>query len=126
MKSLADGLPVDIARQVDPEWRKNELEYWDVREDLLREYRGRWIAFSRGEVVASGTRPVVVFQAAHETDQHPFITCVGHEDKPYRLRRTTFDYDTASSYGSTWTEKNTRVNCTRTFQARNGCWVEMC
>jgi len=24
MKSLADGLPPDIARQIHPEWRKNE------------------------------------------------------------------------------------------------------
>lgn len=32
MKSLADGLPADVARQVHPDWRKNEAAYWTVRE----------------------------------------------------------------------------------------------
>ena len=28
MKSLADELPPEIARQIDPDWRKNEAAYW--------------------------------------------------------------------------------------------------
>src|SRR5438105_1469915 len=28
MKSLADGLPPDVARQVHPDWRKNEAAPW--------------------------------------------------------------------------------------------------
>ena len=27
MKSLADGLPAEIARQIDPNWRKNDTVY---------------------------------------------------------------------------------------------------
>jgi hypothetical protein len=93
MKSLADGLPPDIARQVHPEWRKNESEYWTVRDQLLTQHRGQWIAFAGGAVVASGARPVLVFQAARRVTEHPYIVCVGREDEPYRMRRAIFHYD---------------------------------
>ena len=46
MKSLADALPPEITRQISPEWRKNEAEYWAVRDQLLSQYQGQWIAFS--------------------------------------------------------------------------------
>ena len=90
MKSLADGLPPEIAKQVHPDWRKNELAYWDVRETLLNHFRDKWIAFSNGRVIASDTRPVLVFQAAHESGEHPFVICVGHEEEGVRMRRSTF------------------------------------
>lgn len=96
MKSLADGLPVEIASQVHPDWRKNEATYWTVRDELLGQYFGKWIGFADGMVVASGTRPVVVFHEAHQAAEHPYMICVGREDEPYRMRRSTFAYD--SSY----------------------------
>lgn len=93
MKSLADGLPAEIARQVHPEWKKNETTYWGVRDQLLAQFQGQWIGFARGVVVASGTRPVVVFHAAHQAAEHPYVICVGREDQPYRMRRANFAYD---------------------------------
>lgn len=87
MKSLADGLPPEIAKQVHPDWRKNEADYWATRDQLLASYKGQWIGFAEGRVVASGTRPVMVFDAAMQASQHPFVTCVGHEDRPYRMLR---------------------------------------
>jgi hypothetical protein len=95
MKSLADGLPPEIARQIHPDWRKNEAAYWAVRDQLLGQFEGRWIGFADGRVVASGTRPVIVFQAAHEAAQHPYVICVGREEEPYRMRRVSFAYDTS-------------------------------
>jgi hypothetical protein len=95
MKSLADGLPPEIARQVHPDWRKNEAAYWAVRDQLLGQYQDQWIGFANGMVVASGTRPVVVFHAAHQAAEHPFVVCVGREQEPYRLRRANFVYDTS-------------------------------
>ncbi len=94
MKSLADGLPPEIAQQIHPEWRKNEAAYWEIRESLLDDYGGKWIAFSNGGVIASGPRPDLVFQAAHESGEHPFVICVGHEDEPpYRMRGPRFRHD---------------------------------
>ena len=93
MKSLADNLPPEIASQIHPNWRKNEAGYWAVRDQLVPQYRNQWIGFADGVVVASGTSPVAVFHAAAATGQHPFVTCVGREDEPCRIRRVRFPYD---------------------------------
>ncbi len=95
MKSLADGLPPDIAGQIHPDWRKNEAAYWVVRDQLLAQYAGQWIGFADGKVVASGTRPVAVLHAARQAAPHPYMICVGREDEPYRMRRANFAYDTS-------------------------------
>jgi predicted aspartyl protease len=93
MQSLADRLPPEIACQIHPDWRKNEAAYWSVRDHLLPRYQGQWIGFADGAVIASGTSPVAVFQAAEATGRNPFVTCVGHEDEPTRMRRASFAYD---------------------------------
>jgi hypothetical protein len=86
MKSLADALPPEIAAQIHPDWRRNEAEYWAVRDRLLGEYEGKWIGFADGVVIASGTSPVEVFHAAEASGRHPFVICVGHEEEPCRIR----------------------------------------
>ncbi len=93
MQSLADQLPPEIARQIHPDWRKNEADYWAARDQLLSQYAGQWIGFADGAVVASGTSPVAVFHAAEASGRHPFVTCVGREDEPCRMRRASFPYD---------------------------------
>jgi hypothetical protein len=94
MKSLIDGLPPEIAKRIGLDWRKNETEYWAHRDELLPKYRDQWIGFANGDVIASGTSPVEVFHAAQASGQHPFVTCVGHEYEPCRIRRAVFSYDT--------------------------------
>lgn len=94
MKSLADELPPDIAKQVSAEWRKNEADYWSIRPQLIGQYAGMWVGFSDGKVVAAGKRPVMVAHAAKEAAEHPFVTCVGHEGESFRMRRVEFPYDT--------------------------------
>ncbi len=93
MQSLADGLPAEIAQQVHPEWRKNEADYWAVREQLLEQYRDQWIGFANGQIIASGRSAVRVLHAADEVDSHSFVTCVGREHEPCRMRRAIFSYD---------------------------------
>jgi hypothetical protein len=95
VKSLTNGLPPDVAAQVHPAWRANEAAYWAVRDSLLAGYRGRWVAFADGAVVASGTSPVEVLRAAAQSGRHPFVARVGAEDEPTRMRRASFAYDTA-------------------------------
>ena len=87
MKNIADQLPPEIARQLHPDRRKNEAAYWAVRDQLLDQYRGQWIGFADGKVIASGTSPVTVLHAAEATGRNPFVTCVGREDEPVRMRR---------------------------------------
>ena len=93
MKSPVDALPLDIAKQIDPDWRKNEAAYWAVRDQLLSQYRDQWIGFADGAVVASGSSPVAVFHAAESAARSPFVTCVGREEEPVRMRRVSFAYD---------------------------------
>ena len=96
MNSLADGLPVEIAQQIHPNWRKNEAGYWSGRDGILDQYQGQWIGFADGDVIAAATTPLQVFIAVQQSDRHPFIVRVGHEDEPwYRIRRTRFSYDAA-------------------------------
>ena len=93
MKSIIDQLPPDIARQLNPDRRKNEEDYWAVRDQLVTLYQGQWIGFAGGKVIASGASPVAVFAAAEGTGLHPFLICVGEEDQPCRVRRAAFPYD---------------------------------
>jgi hypothetical protein len=95
VQSLIDGLPQEIARQIHPDWRRNESSYWTVRDQLLATYRGRWIGFADGVVIAFGSSPVDVFHQAQASGLHPFVTCVGREFEPCQMRRCGFPYDTA-------------------------------
>src|SRR6266446_677918 len=94
MKSLADGLPPEIAKQIHPDWRKNEAEYWAVRDQLLAQYKDKWIGFADGKVIATGTSPVAVFHAAENSGRNPYVTCVGRENEPVRMRRASFAFNT--------------------------------
>jgi hypothetical protein len=88
MRSLADGLPPEIASRIHPDWRKNEQGYWAARDSLLPRYRGQWIAFADGAVIAAASTPLEVFLAIQQSGRHPFVVRVGHEDEPwYRIRR---------------------------------------
>ncbi len=93
MTSLADRLPPEVAGRIHPDWRKNEAAYWAVRDQLLAQYAGRWIGFDSGTVIASGRSPVAVFHEAEASGRNPFVTCVGREDEPSRMRRSSFPYD---------------------------------
>jgi len=96
MKSLADGLSPEIAQRIHADWSKNEAAYWAVRDQLLPQYQGRWIAFADGAVTAAASTPLEVFLAIHQSGGHPFVIRVGYEDKPwYRIRRTSFSCNVA-------------------------------
>jgi hypothetical protein len=64
MKSPADKRPPEIARQIHPDWRKNEADYGIVRVQLLSQYQGQWIGFADGKVIA--TEPVPVGEVASQ------------------------------------------------------------
>ena len=94
MESLLDKLPAEIGKRINPQWRKNEADYWAKRPSLLADYTNKWIGFANGKVIACGTSAVEIFHVAQATGQHPFVTCVGHEHEPNRMRRLSFSYDT--------------------------------
>jgi hypothetical protein len=95
MKSIADQLPPEIAKQIHPDWRKNELAYWAVRDQLLSKYSNQWVAFADDAVIVNSTSPVDVLHAAQQSGRHPFVICVGKENEPDRIRRSVYAYDTS-------------------------------
>ena len=96
MKSLADALPPEIAQQIHPDWRKNEVAYWSLRDLLVGQYQGQWIGFADGAVIVAASTPLEIFLVVEQSSRHPFVIRVGHEDEPwYRIRRASFAYDTA-------------------------------
>lgn len=94
MKPIANELPAEIAQQLHPDRIKNEQDYWAARDTLLETYRGQWVGFAQGRVIASGRSPVAVLRDAEQSGLHPFLICVGSESHPTRIRRQTFGYDT--------------------------------
>jgi hypothetical protein len=98
VKSIADQSPPEIASQIDPAWRKNEADYWAVREQLLSRYKDQWVGFPDGAVIASGASPVAVFHDAEASGLHPFFICVGREDEPSRIRRVALPSDAGSAH----------------------------
>ena len=93
MSQLIDQLPPEIAAQIHPDWRRNEARYWAQREGLLADYRDQWIGFADGNVIATGQSPVDVFHRALELAPHAYFTCVGRENEPCIIRRSSFAYD---------------------------------
>ncbi len=87
MTSLADALPPEIAQRIHPDWRKNEAAYWAMRDQLLGQYRGQWIAFADDAVIAACQTSLDVLHTPGVMERHPFVICVGREDQPYRIRR---------------------------------------
>lgn len=93
MNGIMDRLPPEVAQQVHPDWQRNESAYWARRESLRREYEGQWIGFADESVIAAGSSPVQVLHAAQRSGRPPFVTCVGREDTPQRMRRGSYNYD---------------------------------
>ncbi|MCS4541716.1 MAG: DUF5678 domain-containing protein [Euryarchaeota archaeon] len=69
----------DILSQFDAD----EAAYWSMREELLKEFKGKWVAVHNRKVVASGNNQSEVIKSAYEVlGKSPFyLNCVGEEDK---------------------------------------------
>jgi hypothetical protein len=111
MNSLADALPPEIAQKIHPDWRKNEAAYGAVRDQLLGHYQGQWIAFADGAVIAAHKTSLEVLHTPGVVEQHAFVTCVGREDEPYRIRRATLGYSrrVLSWNPSTWKRHSSAI-----------------
>jgi hypothetical protein len=117
MKSLADALPPEFARQIHPDWRKNEAAYWAVRDQLLAQYQGRWVGFADGTVIAAASTPLELFLAVQQSGRHPFVIRVGHESEPwYRIRRM---------FGSGWMDRSIHASFKQTSSVKSESWAGM-
>jgi len=74
----------------------NEQDYLRMRESLLSQYPGQWVAVHGGKVVAAGADVLNVLEKASASGGHPYVALVGAEDAVvFRTRRSVFAYDGA-------------------------------
>lgn len=67
-----------------------------MRDSLLAQYRGQWVAVQGGKVIVARPSLNEVIDGASSFGGHPYIALVGAEDSfVFRVRRATFAYDQA-------------------------------
>jgi len=72
-------------------FEQDRRDYWTMREQLLASYRGKWVAVHKGRVVAVGTDPLSIMEAALAEDGYAYTNKVGEEDRIIiRQRRVQF------------------------------------
>jgi hypothetical protein len=94
MQIATSDLPGHLRQRLHPDFLANEQRYHQMRDQLLAQYRGQWVAFAGGRVIAAADELFPVMEAAAASGDHPFIARVGEEDTTvFRVRRQEFTYD---------------------------------
>ena len=94
------NLPDDQRQRLHADFLANEQAYWQMRDGLLSNYRGQWLAVDAGKVVAANSDLLVLTDAAASAGGHPYIALVGAEDAVvFRVRKAAFSYDRKPSCG---------------------------
>lgn len=72
----------NIEQLLPQSFRQDEIDYWQVREKLLKIYKGKWIAFHQRKIIASGCDLYqVTLEAFQKSKQGAYITRVGEEEQ---------------------------------------------
>ena len=96
LQSQTSNLPPQQQQQLHPDFLANEQAYLRMRDRLLAQYRGEWVAVAGDKVIATGSRLMEVMEEASREGGHPYIALVGAEDAVvFRSRRAVFAYDQA-------------------------------
>lgn len=96
LPSQTENLPPEQQQRLHADFLANEQAYLQMRDSLLPQYRGQWVAVHDGRVIAAGEDLVTVTEAAAASGGHPYIAKVGEEDAVvFRVRRALFAYDQA-------------------------------
>lgn len=86
-------LPEAYKKYLHKDFLANEEHYWLMREELLKNHRGQWVAIHNGIVVASSDDVWEITDAVGKLGCHAFITKVGEEDLVFKVRRREFAYN---------------------------------
>lgn len=79
---------------VEQGFEQDRQDYWKMRDELLAQYAGKWVALHKGRVVAVGDDPLAIMEPALAEDGYAYTNKVGEEDKiVIRQRRVSFPYD---------------------------------
>jgi hypothetical protein len=90
------NLSPDQQQRLHPDFLANEQDYLRLRDSLLAQYRGQWVAVQDGKVAAAGPNLMEVMEKASAGGGHPYVALMGAEDAVvFRVRRAVFAYDQA-------------------------------
>jgi len=83
---------MNVEQFLPEEFKQDEQDYWQRRNNFLSDYEGKWIAFHNKEVIASGDSIYeVTLLALQKSNSCAYITKVGEEDKlMVKVRRQEF------------------------------------
>lgn len=92
MEKLSNRLPEQEKAHLHNDFLENEESYWRVRESLLSQHRGKWVAVRAGQVVAEADDVLTILDLAANLEGHPYIARVGDEGREFTIR-SVFLYD---------------------------------
>lgn len=96
LQTRTANLPQDQQKRLHADFLADEQAYLQMRDSLLTQYRGQWVAVQGGQVIAAGSSLMAVMEKASTAGGHPYIALVGAEDAAvFRVRRAVFAYDQA-------------------------------
>jgi hypothetical protein len=96
LQTHTSNLTPDQQQRLHGDFLANEQAYLHLREGLLPQYQGQWVAVHEGKVIAAGPDLLKVTEAAAAVGGHPYIARVGAEaDVVFRVRHAAFAYDQA-------------------------------
>ena len=89
MKGIySKDLPEEYKKYVHSDFIANEKQYWRKRKELLRKYRGRWVAIHDETVVADSDDIWEITEAVGKLGCHAYIARVGEEENlVFNVRR---------------------------------------
>lgn len=72
-------------------FEKEKQAYWAMRDKLLEQYKGRWVAVVNEQVVAIGDKMSKVMEEAFQKTNSKvmFVSEVGYEDRVARIRQVS-------------------------------------
>ena len=94
LQTQTANLSPDQQRRLHPEFLANEQTYLQMRDSLVAQYRGQWVAVRGSSVIAAGPELMEVMDRASAAGGHPYVALVGAKDAVvFRVRRVVFAYD---------------------------------
>ncbi len=75
------------SKEIQQRFEKEKNAYWRIRNDLLKKYKGKWVAIVNEQVVAIGDEMGKVIEDAFQKTQSKvmFVGEVGLEDRISRI-----------------------------------------
>ena len=90
----SQNLPLTHRKYLHQDFLENERDYWKMRDRLVQEYQGQWVAVHGGKVMASSNDLFDVTDEVGKLGCHAYIARVGEEQSlVFTIRRREFSYD---------------------------------